>query len=467
MKMVKLKCENCGASLEVNKDLDKIICNHCGNEILINDAATELRRVEEVKLEARKQNHEQTIKEKKELEELNAASNFKKSILSKILLIFAAICLLIVFTKSFNFASIIALIQAILFIGSWLFGMEIIKQKNKKIYLILALIGFLLIIPFFKFNSSSNNKFDWEDIKLHDMLPEPKSNKGKIIDNSKKNLWLDVKDSSEKDYNNYVDDCKDKGFNVDIEEDTDSFEACNKNGYCLSLRYTKYNKEITIMLEAPMEMKENAWVKTELSNLIPEPKSNYGKVQNDSKTSYVYYAGNTSKSDYDEYVTQVKEIGFDVDYSNQDNYYSAKNASGYKVYVKYQKNKVMYIEVSAPKEEDEKEEPKSADKEEKNIEKEDESSSSKSVGIREDFKNAMDSYEKFIDEYIAVVNKMNSNPTDAEITKSYMSYLEKYTKFVDDFEKWEDEDLNDEETRYYLEVETRVSKKLIKAGLDS
>ena len=61
MKLIKLKCENCGAMLEVNKDLDKINCNFCGQEILIDDAATEIRRVEDAKLQARKANHEQTL----------------------------------------------------------------------------------------------------------------------------------------------------------------------------------------------------------------------------------------------------------------------------------------------------------------------------------------------------------------------------------------------------------------------
>ena len=58
MNLIKLKCENCGAQLEVNSDLDKINCNFCGAEILISDEATELRRVESVKLESRKKNHE-------------------------------------------------------------------------------------------------------------------------------------------------------------------------------------------------------------------------------------------------------------------------------------------------------------------------------------------------------------------------------------------------------------------------
>ncbi|MBR4178790.1 MAG: hypothetical protein IKR57_05550 [Bacilli bacterium] len=67
MKLIKLKCESCGAILEVNSELDKVTCIFCGNEQLIDDEATTLKRVEEAKLKARKENHEQTLKEKEDL----------------------------------------------------------------------------------------------------------------------------------------------------------------------------------------------------------------------------------------------------------------------------------------------------------------------------------------------------------------------------------------------------------------
>ena len=145
LKTIKLKCDNCGGELEVNSEQDKIFCQYCGAKIFISDDASELRRVEDVKLQARKKNHEQTIKEKKELEELKTLDNFKNGKLSKVLLIFAAICGIIAFTSGLSLAGVIAFIQTGLFIGSWLLGMEIIKSQNKKLYLVLALIGFALI----------------------------------------------------------------------------------------------------------------------------------------------------------------------------------------------------------------------------------------------------------------------------------------------------------------------------------
>lgn len=37
MKVVKLKCPECNATLEVNSDLENITCNYCGAKVLIDD----------------------------------------------------------------------------------------------------------------------------------------------------------------------------------------------------------------------------------------------------------------------------------------------------------------------------------------------------------------------------------------------------------------------------------------------
>ena len=70
MNLVKLKCENCNAVLEVNSDLNEIVCNYCGSKILIDDEATKKERLSKVELNFRKQNHEQDIIEKRNTYEL-------------------------------------------------------------------------------------------------------------------------------------------------------------------------------------------------------------------------------------------------------------------------------------------------------------------------------------------------------------------------------------------------------------
>lgn len=37
MKLISLQCKNCGATLEVNRELTKCMCTYCGNEMLIDN----------------------------------------------------------------------------------------------------------------------------------------------------------------------------------------------------------------------------------------------------------------------------------------------------------------------------------------------------------------------------------------------------------------------------------------------
>lgn len=86
-------------------------------------------------------------------------------------------------------------------------------------------------------------------------------------------------------------------------------------------------------------------------------------------------------------------------------------------------------------------------------------------GLSPDFKMAMDSYEEFMDEYCALMKKYSeSDGTDLGLLMDYANYVEKYAKFVSDFEEWEDEDMNAAETAYYIEVQARVNQKLLEVA---
>ena len=71
-----------------------------------------------------------------------------------------------------------------------------------------------------------------------------------------------------------------------------------------------------------------------------------------------------------------------------------------------------------------------------------EKTTSNDDGINPDFKAAMDSYEKFMDEYVAFMKKYKENPSDLGLLADYADYMSKYTDFVKDFEKWENQDMN-------------------------
>lgn len=81
--------------------------------------------------------------------------------------------------------------------------------------------------------------------------------------------------------------------------------------------------------------------------------------------------------------------------------------------------------------------------------------------IGKEFKAAMDGYEKFIDEYVTILKKYQKDPTDLSILTDYAKYMGEYADMMQKFEKWENEDLNTAETAYYIEVQARISKKLL------
>lgn len=94
-------------------------------------------------------------------------------------------------------------------------------------------------------------------------------------------------------------------------------------------------------------------------------------------------------------------------------------------------------------------------------------SSSSSTSLRKEFKEAMDSYERVMDEYIAFMTKYNaSKGTNPELIAAYSEYMKKYIDATDAFKKWDSKEINKEEAKYYVDVQTRVAQKLLKASID-
>ena len=485
MKLIKMKCEGCGASLNINKDLEKITCNYCGTEILIDDDATKVKRVEEAKLKARKDNHEQSLKERNDIleqevkekkikDELNEVENFKKGKFSKVLLVFFAIAILFFFACDVFFAKLLTFVQAVAFIGAWLMGMKIVKEPFKGLKIILAILGFVLILPIINTgggSTSDSEKIIWNNIHMHEVLPEPKGNKGIIFVNSDENLSIYIHEQSLEDYNVYVEECKKKGFTIDSESNSSSFDAYNKEGYKLSISYYEYAEKFNIDLDSPLEVKEDAWSESTLSKKIPKPKSIKGKIESDSSNYYIFYAADMTLEDFEEYVDELKDNGFIEDYYKTDTSYSAKNNDDYKVSVSYEGFNIIRISISLSKDEDYIDKDNESDiideKEDKTENKKEESSKEDSSnmvdGMRKEFKDAMDSYEEFMDEYIDFMEKYsNSNGTDLSLLKDYGIMINRYNSMVSDFEKWDDEELNSKEAAYYLKVQKRVNDKLLK-----
>lgn len=86
-------------------------------------------------------------------------------------------------------------------------------------------------------------------------------------------------------------------------------------------------------------------------------------------------------------------------------------------------------------------------------------------GIRPEFKEALDSYEDFFDEYCDFMKKFNESPDDLSLLGEYTEYLTQYSETMEKMESLDDGEMNDAEMKYYLEVTTRINQKLIDVAL--
>ena len=346
------------------------------------------------------------------------------------------------------------------------------KKPKKPIYkkwwfYVIAAAALIAIISAISGGKGKGEKIEWSKIELRDQLPEPPSNRGTLFENSDEEFWVSLDGVSDDQYNDYLDACVDKGFTVDADKSSYSYKAYNADGYSLDMSHI--GDGLSITLKAPMKFGSITWPSSTVGNMLPAPKSTTGKFSYEHDDSFFVYVSETSKADYDQYVADCSANGFNIDYDKGDTYYRADNADGYHISLKYEGNNIMAVEIKASKNSDAgTSEPATTEPStettapsESNATETKPNDTDLVDGMRKDFKDAMDSYEAFMDEYVAFMKKYSDNPSDVGLLADYTKYMSKYADMVEKFDKWESEDLNDAELAYYIDVQARVSKKLL------
>ena len=349
------------------------------------------------------------------------------------------------------------------------------KKPKKPIYkkwwfYVIAAVALIAIISAISGGKGKGEKIEWSKIELRDQLPEPPSNRGTLFENSDEEFWVSLDGVSDDQYNDYLDACVDKGFTVDADKSSYSYKAYNADGYSLDMSHI--GDGLSITLKAPMKFGSITWPSSTVGNMLPAPKSTTGKFSYEHDDSFFVYVGETSKADYDQYVADCSANGFNIDYDKGDTYYRADNADGYHISLKYEGNNIMAVEIKASKNSDTGTSEPATTEPSTETTAPSESSSTETKpndtelvdGMRKDFKDAMDSYEAFMDEYVAFMKKYSDNPSDVGLLADYTKYMSKYADMVEKFDKWESEDLNDAELAYYIDVQARVSKKLLEVA---
>lgn len=252
-----MKCKNCNATMEIDPSKQEAICPYCGAKELICDSdavavekikSSTFKEMEYAHMENQRRQQDHIEKEKERKAYINGA-------FSKFTIAFIFACLIAVFVSfsdKYILSGIIAITQTVLFAVSWLIGMQLLKHNKKSLYRALAVLGLILIIPFFASTQIKlPEKLNWPSSGLAKNLPDSPAKYGTITADNNDLFDVDFEKMTADDYRNYINACKDKGFTIDPDESGSSYSAYNDDGFKLVIDYSDYNNEMAVSLDAP------------------------------------------------------------------------------------------------------------------------------------------------------------------------------------------------------------------------
>ena len=122
-----------------------------------------------------------------------------------------------------------------------------------------------------------SSEYRWPDNELAMMISQPESKLGKVQLESEESFMIDIYKVSYNQYEDYVVDCKGKGFTVDYSKTDNLFTAENEDGFSLMVAYSEEDEMMDITLDRPREItseEETEEVGEEKSEISTEDSQN-------------------------------------------------------------------------------------------------------------------------------------------------------------------------------------------------
>ena len=307
---------------------------------------------------------------------------------------------------------------------------------------------------------------EWPESGLAVKIPKPSEGIIDIRIDDTDSFYVTVDDTDKEFNRKYLDECIAMGYDVEAKEVGSSYKAYDKEGYKIEL--SSYSDSMSIMVNAPEKLGALRWPGGIAGSLVPQPDSELGHDE-----SFFLKVGNMNREKFNAYIEQCSESGFCIDYERDDDWYRAENEEGYSLSIEYEGFEIISISLERPENEMfptdslETEIETAPQTEEQISEPETElDDPSESViipadnnTIRPEIKEAIDSYEEFVDEFCAFMERYDAN--DFSILSEYLELVGKEAEMVKQFEKIGENDLTTAELMYYNEVSLRCSQKLL------
>lgn len=353
------------------------------------------------------------------------------------------------------------------------------KNKEQILKIVKIILIILLIIGIFSiynnYQKEQRIKEFWKKYELASNIPLP-TFEVDVDDVMTGNNTLEFTTKiSEKEYNDYLKKCKDRGFNIkDYQnENSGEFSKYNKKGDRMHIgKYDDY--DVTFKFSKHPNLGELIWPDIDCAKILPKPKSKKGEIVEEDPQSFKVYVGDTSYKDYEKYVAKCRnKYQINRNYIKHKYSYEADDQNEkYGVEIKYLHKGLMKITVGKSskiiKEETEannrkwEEEQKRIEQENNNVETTTKTTSSSKVSeIRADVKSTIDSYESFMNDYVEFMKNYKNNGNPVNMLNDYTNFMNKFQELSTKFNNLQENyQLNQKELQYYLDTQLRINEKL-------
>ena len=485
MKLIRLECPNCGASLQAEQGAETAVCRFCGTAFAVTDDVIRSEHTVNIRDEAKlreTQLNEQRYRDEQDRRALyeaeQKAEKYKRGFAGKFNIVFIILCALAMFSSFANgkiLAGIIALLQMILLIVGRLTATNTIKTiRGFRIPPILfTLAAVILAAPFSSlFTRKTYEKLEWPSSGIAEHLPDPVSRYGTVMVNGSSSFSAQADKYSQTQFSEYVRKCMEMGFKEDTEYGYE-FEGYNREGYTVSLDYNEKEQSMRIRAEAPLETTELSWPLSDLVQELPAPASLKGVIRTDSNDEVDVLFTGISAAEAQEYMNAVKPTPFGETFSLQDRTLTAADPEGNELTIRAEQFGRMSLRVTRyiePEETPEPEQTPEASAEptpEPTAETEPAPEKEPvAAGIRPEFQKNMEDYEAFYDEYIAFMQKYSKSDNPVTMMTDYLSLMSRAEEMERSLDQIDESELSDDEYKLYIDVTTRVTNKLAKASVD-
>jgi len=369
-----MNCKNCNAVMRPDHERKVFVCPYCDNTEPFEGVSKE--EIQGMLHDAIHDVRMESIKEAKETLQREAESggdtrSKKQRVKDVIFFTFAFIaCLFLALivigtlaSDQYYTAGFIAVAQMLLLIVGMILKAKSLsdgpkkakyKKHSKRCIGIAALLimAWVFAIGFSESSpidsSMSSRSYSWPKQGLGSDLPEPE---GELtyVHSSTTVFQADVNDYDQERFTDYVQACKDCGYDVDATETNTSYEAYNENDDYIKITFSSYSRKpsINIWIEKAISMDDFYWPASFDGYPVPEAEKCYVKnMRTDSHSnSLEIYVGEVTRQEFMDYVSKCIEEGYEGSYNEGTDSFYGRKSENTTIRVEFTRGRIMYIDI--------------------------------------------------------------------------------------------------------------------------